>query len=64
MLPGREFFGDPDRCGLLVFQVKCVSRYWGLGLAEVIHRMEEAGCSIRICLVPWEWEQRVGRDHN
>lgn len=47
------------------FLVKCVSRYWGLRLRNevglVVGRLRRftggrtARCSIRICLVPWEW---------
>lgn len=68
MLPGRQLFWGPDRCGHWGFQVICVSGYWeltcrnGVDVAppDGVHRRQER----RICLVPWGWEQRMRRGHS
>ena len=55
------------------FLVKCVSRHWGLTLmskGEVVGVVKgsiggrKARCSIKICLVSWEWGQRVRSVHS
>jgi hypothetical protein len=55
------------------FLVKCFSKYWeltfrsgdGIGVeAEKSKGGKKAMHSTRICLIPWEWEQRVRRSHS
>lgn len=52
------------------FLVKRVSRYWELTFrnggveAEESKGGKKAMHPTRICLVPWEWEQRVRRGHS
>ena len=59
MLPSREFSWDPARCGLHWFSVKCGD---GLGAGtEEPAGGRKAGCSTKICLIPWEWGQQCVR---
>lgn len=59
VLPVREFFWDPTRCGHYELWVECISRYWELTLGNggglQWWGWDWGSTGGRICLAPSEW---------